>query len=50
MFRDLFLAANSAILIGLIGRGDRTVLRMGYDSLSAFLLYGAGVAVLYSLK
>lgn len=44
----LFLTA--LFLVGLIERRDRTVLRMGIDSLTAFFVYGAGVAVLYTLR
>jgi cation:H+ antiporter len=34
----------------MIERRDRTVLRMGYDSLAAIVFYAAGVAVLYQLR
>lgn len=37
-------------LIGMIERRNRTVLRMGIDSLAALVCYGAGVVVLYQLR
>ncbi|MDP3748819.1 MAG: hypothetical protein Q8Q88_17410 [Phenylobacterium sp.] len=38
------------LLIGLVERRDRTILRMGYDSVGMLLTYGIGLAVLYRLK
>lgn len=46
----LALILTTLFLVGLIERRDRTVLRMGIDSLAAFFVYGAGVAVLYTLR
>jgi cation:H+ antiporter len=46
----LGIILTAIYLIGLLERRDRTILRMGYDSLAAILLYTAGVAVLYSLS
>lgn len=46
----LALLLTTLFLVGLIERRDRTVLRMGFDSLTAFFVYGAGVAVLYTLR
>lgn len=37
-------------LVGLIERRDRTVLRMGVDSLAVLVCYFAGLAVLYQLR
>jgi cation:H+ antiporter len=37
-------------VVGALERRDRTVLRMGYDSLAATVLYVAGIAVLYQLR
>lgn len=34
-------------IIGLLERQDRTILRMGYDSLAAIILYALGLVVLY---
>ena len=42
------MALSALFLIGMIERRDRTVLRMGYDSL-AVLVYLGGV-VLYQLR
>jgi cation:H+ antiporter len=46
----LALLLTTLFLVGLIERRDRTVMRMGIDSLASFFIYGAGVAVLYTLK
>lgn len=46
----LALVLTAIFLVGLLERRNRTVLRMGYDSLATFVVYSAGVAVLYSLK
>ena len=43
-------ALLTVFVAGLIDRRDRTVARMGYDSLVAILLYAGGLAVLYQLK
>lgn len=37
-------------LIGIAERQDKTALRMGYDSLLVLVLYGGGLALLYSLR
>jgi cation:H+ antiporter len=37
-------------IVGVIERRDRTVLRMGTDSLAALAVYAAGVATLYRLR
>ena len=37
-------------LIGMLERRDRTIARMGYDSLAAVIVYVAGVAVLWQLR
>jgi cation:H+ antiporter len=34
----------------MIERRDRTILRMGFDSLAAVCIYAAGVALLYHLR
>jgi cation:H+ antiporter len=46
----LAVMLTALFLAGMIERRDRTVLRMGWDSLGAILLYGAGLLVLYQLK
>jgi cation:H+ antiporter len=50
-----FAALLAAILtllfvVGMIERRDKTVMRMGIDSLSAVACYGAGLFVLYQLR
>ncbi len=45
----LGLVVTAVFLAGLIERRDRTVLRMGWDSLAALALYVAGIAVLFFL-
>jgi cation:H+ antiporter len=37
-------------LAGMIERRDRTVLRMGYDSLAVVVVYLGGVTLLYQLR
>lgn len=50
-FSALLAAAITAVLlIGLVERRDRTVARMGMDSIVACLLYAAGLVVLYGLR
>lgn len=50
-FSALLAAAITAVfLIGLVERRDRTVGRMGMDSIVACLLYAAGLVVLYGLR
>ena len=46
----LGVVVSALFLIGLIERRDRTVLRMGYDSLAVLGAYLAGVAVLFTLR
>lgn len=46
----LALVLTALYLGGMIERRDRTVLRMGLDSLAVLVLYAAGVAVLYTLR
>ena len=46
----LALLLTAIYLVGMIERRDRTVLRMGLDSLAVLFVYGAGLAVLYGLK
>lgn len=45
----LALLMTGVFVLGLLERRDRTVLRMGYDSLAALLLYAGGLALLYPL-
>jgi cation:H+ antiporter len=50
-FAALLAAMLSALyLIGMLARRERTVLRMGVDSLAVVATYLAGVAVLYGLR
>jgi cation:H+ antiporter len=46
----LAIALTAVYLAGMIERRDRTVLRMGYDSLAVLGLYLGGVFVLYQLR
>jgi cation:H+ antiporter len=46
----LALVLTAIFLVGLIERRDRTVARMGWDSLTAIVVYLAGLGVLYQLK
>lgn len=46
----LALLLTAIYVCGMVERRDRTVLRMGVDSLSVLFLYGAGLAVLYTLR
>lgn len=45
----LGVVVSALFLVGLIERRDRTVLRMGYDSLAVLAAYLGGVAVLFTL-
>lgn len=46
----LAIVLTAVFLLGMLERRDRTVLRMGYDSLAALLLYAGGLVVLYQLR
>lgn len=46
----LAILLTGVFLVGMIERHDRTVLRMGYDSMVALACYVTGVAVLYQLR
>jgi cation:H+ antiporter len=46
----LAIVLTGLFLVGMIERRDRTVLRMGYDSLAALACYAGGVVVLYQLR
>jgi cation:H+ antiporter len=46
----LGLAVSGIFMIGLLERRDRTVLRMGYDSFAALLVYLGGVVLLFRLQ
>jgi cation:H+ antiporter len=46
----LGVIVSALFLVGLIERRDKTVLRMGYDSLAVLAAYGIGVGLLYTLK
>jgi cation:H+ antiporter len=46
----LALLLTAVFLIGIIERRDRTIGRLGIDSLAALALYVAGLAILYTLK
>jgi cation:H+ antiporter len=52
---SLLAAVTAAVLVciylaGLIERRDRTVARMGLDSLAVLLVYGGSLAILYHLR
>jgi len=44
------LVLTALYLIGMLERRDRTILRMGYDSVAVIVAYFGGVAVLYGLR
>ena len=46
----LGLVLTAVFMAGVIERRNRTVLRMGWDSLAALAFYAAGVAVLWTLR
>lgn len=46
----LGLALTAVFLAGAIERRNRTVLRMGWDSLAAIVIYATGVGVLWTLR
>ncbi len=46
----LAMAMTAVYLVGLLERRDRTVLRMGIDSVVVVVLYAVGLAVLYQLR
>lgn len=46
----LGLVLTAIFMAGVIERRDRTVLRMGWDSLAALVVYAAGVVVLFTLR
>jgi cation:H+ antiporter len=46
----LGLVLTGIFLAGIIERRDRTVLRMGWDSLAALACYAVGVALLFTLR
>ena len=46
----LAIVLTGLYLVGMIERRDRTVLRMGYDSLAVLAVYLAGVGILYALR
>jgi cation:H+ antiporter len=44
------LVVTCIYLLGLLERRDRTVLRMGYDSLAVLIAYSSGLVGLYFLR
>ena len=46
----LALLLTGTFVVGLLERGDRTLFRMGYDSIAALFIYGGGVIVLAVLS
>lgn len=46
----LGMIVTSIFLLGLLERRDRTILRMGVDSLAVLVVYVAGLAALYALR
>lgn len=44
------MVVTCIFLLGLLERRDKTVLRMGVDSLSVLLVYGCGLVGLYTLR
>jgi cation:H+ antiporter len=46
----LALVLTAFYLVGMLERRDRTILRMGIDSVAVLITYGAGVAVLHGIR
>jgi cation:H+ antiporter len=46
----LALVLTAIYLVGMLERRDRTLLRMGYDSIAVVLTYAAGLVLLYALR
>jgi cation:H+ antiporter len=46
----LALSLTAIFVIGMIERRDRTVARMGWDSLTVLAVYAAGLVVLYRMR
>jgi cation:H+ antiporter len=46
----LAIVLTAVFLVGMIERRDRTVFRMGIDSLFAIACYAGGLVVLYQLR
>jgi cation:H+ antiporter len=46
----LGVVVSALFLAGLAERRDRTLFRMGYDSIAVLVAYFAGVAVLFTLR
>lgn len=46
----LALALTAFFILGMLERRNRTVLRMGFDSIAVLAAYGGGVMVLYGLR
>jgi cation:H+ antiporter len=46
----LGIVLTAVFIVGLLERRDRTILRMGYDSLAAIVFYAIGLAMLYSVS
>lgn len=46
----LGIALTGIYLLGLLERENKTILRMGYDSLAVILTFAGGVAVLYMIR
>jgi cation:H+ antiporter len=45
----LALVLTGIFILGLLERRDRTILRMGYDSLATIVTFGGGLLLLYRL-
>jgi len=46
----LGIAVTALFVIGMAERGDKTVLRMGLDSMAVLICYGAGLVILFFLR
>lgn len=46
----LGIVVTTLYIAGLVERRDRTILRMGYDSLAVLLIYLGGIFLLYRLR
>jgi cation:H+ antiporter len=46
----LAILLTAIFLVGVVERRDRTILRMGYDSLAVLIFYGVGLVLLYNLR
>lgn len=46
----LGIVLTTLLMIGLAERGDKTVLRLGFDSAAMFVIYAVGLVILFNLR